>query len=165
MQEPISDCGVAGRRADVEDSGPCGAQAESAKVLAALGELKALWAFYLREDAHAADQGGAATASLAKTLRREAQSRVDEGKKHAADALALEPEGVEANRAIRDAIADYVSGASRLAPTLGLTTFQQRLAAFQDCSVFTEAGTTYDEFFGYQAPVWYDTDGKWLGQP
>src|SRR5205085_5358117 len=28
-----------------------------------------------------------------------------------------------------------------------------------------EAGTAYDEFFGYQAPEWYDTDGKWLGGP
>jgi tetratricopeptide (TPR) repeat protein len=81
-----------------------GAMGESAKVLAALGELKALEAFYLREDAHAADLGGSATASLAKTLRREAQTRVDEGKKHAADALALEPEGVEANRAMSEVL-------------------------------------------------------------
>jgi hypothetical protein len=70
----------------------------------------------------------------------------------------------DSDRAVAEAIAEFSSAAQALAPSLGLTSFQQRLAAFQDCSVFTEAGTTYDEFFGYQAPGWYDMDGKWLGR-
>jgi hypothetical protein len=69
----------------------------------------------------------------------------------------------EANRAVGEAIADYVSAARALVPSLGLTNFQQRLTVFQDASVFTEDGSTYDEYFGYQSPERYDTDGKWLG--
>jgi hypothetical protein len=67
------------------------------------------------------------------------------------------------NGIVREALADYISAAVALAPTIGLMNFQQRLAAFQDCSVVTENGTTYDEFFGVQSPSLYDLDGKWLG--
>jgi len=70
----------------------------------------------------------------------------------------------EANYAVKEAIAEYVSTAMSLAAALGLSSFQQRLAAFQNPSIATRDGTTYDEFFGYQVPRLYDADGKWLGQ-
>jgi predicted Zn finger-like uncharacterized protein len=79
-----------------------GADGSNARVLGALAELKSTWAFYLREDARGLDGGGAATASVAKSLRRDAQAYLDEAKKHAADALALEPDGAEVNRAMAD---------------------------------------------------------------
>ncbi len=68
----------------------------------------------------------------------------------------------EANLAVKAAIVDYVTAVQALAPSLGITNFQQRLAAFQNVSVYTEDGTTYDEFFGYQVPSRYDLDGNWL---
>ena len=37
---------------------------------------------------------------------------------------------------------------------------RQRLAAFQDSSVFAEDGTTFDEFFGAMAPQLYDAEGN-----
>jgi hypothetical protein len=69
----------------------------------------------------------------------------------------------EANTAVKEAIEDFVGAARVLAPSLGLANFQQRLAAFQDPSVSTKSGTTYDEFFGHQVPRLYDVNGNWLG--
>jgi hypothetical protein len=68
----------------------------------------------------------------------------------------------DANREVKEAIAEYISAARVLAPSLGLTTFQHRLAAFQDCSVVTQDGTTYDDFFGHQIPSYYGPNGEWL---
>jgi hypothetical protein len=68
----------------------------------------------------------------------------------------------DANRAVRAAIAEFIDAARILAPSLGLTNFQERLYAFQDNSVMTEDGSTYDEFFGHQIPELYDINGKWL---
>src|SRR5438477_12952574 len=48
----------------------------------------------------------------------------------------------DANLAVKETIEEFVSAARGLAPSLGLTNFQQRLAAFQDPSVSTEGGTT-----------------------
>lgn len=72
-------------------------------------------------------------------------------------------EAPEANLAVRDALMDYTSAACELAPTVGLRTFQERLAAFQDSSVFTEDGGTYDEFFGSYVSGMYSEHGDWLG--
>ena len=72
--------------------------------------------------------------------------------------------GPEADLAVRDALLDYVNAARELAPAEGLLTFQQRLAAFQDCSVFTEhGGSTTDDFFGGFAASMYSENGEWLG--
>ena len=70
-----------------------------ALVLAALAEIKATWASYLREDARALEQTPAA-ATAAQSFRREAQAHLDEAKKAASDALAMSPEGAEINRAM-----------------------------------------------------------------
>jgi hypothetical protein len=69
----------------------------------------------------------------------------------------------EANQAVRKALLEYVTAARSLAPSEGLRTFQQRLAALQDVSVITEDGGTYDEFFGSYAAGMYGENGEWLG--
>jgi predicted Zn finger-like uncharacterized protein len=79
-----------------------GADAEDALALAALAETRATFAWYLREDARALDGGGPATEAAARTLRKEAQSHVDEAKKAASDALALSPDAPEVSRAMAD---------------------------------------------------------------
>jgi len=77
---------------------------KSALPLAGLAEVKTTWAVYLREDARALESGGptVTTAQAAKTLRREAQVHLDEAKKLAADALNLDSESAEVNRAMAD---------------------------------------------------------------
>lgn len=69
----------------------------------------------------------------------------------------------DANKAIQDALVAYIQAAKERAPQLGYTTFHQRLAAFQDCGVFTESGATCDEFFGAYNPKLYGSAGEWLG--
>jgi hypothetical protein len=71
-----------------------------------------------------------------------------------------EPHG---NQAVREALKRYASAARELAPTVGVRTFQQRLAAFQDSSVCTEDGATYDDFFGSYSVAMCTEDGEWLG--
>ncbi|MGZ3405590.1 MAG: tetratricopeptide repeat protein [Polyangia bacterium] len=79
------------------------ADEKSALPLAGLAEVKTTWAAYLRDDAHALESSGAAaTATAAKTLRRDSQAHLDEAKKDAADALGLDPEAPEVNRAMAD---------------------------------------------------------------
>lgn len=68
------------------------------QVSAALAEVKATWASYLRDDARLLEQTPAA-ATAAQSFRREAQAHLDEAKKAAADALAASPDGAEPNRA------------------------------------------------------------------
>lgn len=79
-----------------------GADESDARTLAALAEAEATWAFYLREDAGALDAAGPAGESAARTLRKQAQGHLDDAKRHAADALARDPESAEANRAMAD---------------------------------------------------------------
>ncbi len=79
-----------------------GADADSAPALAGLAETKATWAWYLREDARALDAQGPAVQAVASTLRKEAQSHLDDAKRYAADALALGPDAPEVNRAMGD---------------------------------------------------------------
>lgn len=72
-------------------------------------------------------------------------------------------ETAKANLAVRNALLEYTSAACELAPTVGVRTFRQRLAALQDISVITEDGGTYDEFFGSYAAGMYTEHGEWLG--
>src|SRR6185312_42719 len=62
------------------------------------------WAAYLRDDAHGLEMGAPSVtaASAAKTLRRDSQAHLDEAKKYAQDALALDSESPEVNRAMAD---------------------------------------------------------------
>ena len=77
---------------------------KSALPLAGLAETMTSWAAYLRDDAHGLEMGAPSVtaASAAKTLRRDSQAHLDEAKKYAQDALALDSESPEVNRAMAD---------------------------------------------------------------
>lgn len=67
-----------------------------------------------------------------------------------------------ADLALRSALADYIDGANTLAEQLGLTSFHERLAAFQNCAVRTNPAIAvdYEEWFGHTPPDWYDEQGN-----
>ncbi|HEX9102194.1 MAG TPA: zinc-ribbon domain-containing protein, partial [Polyangia bacterium] len=77
---------------------------KSALPLAGHAEVMTTWAAYLRDDAHALETGSPSVtaAAAAKTLRRDSQARLDDAKKDASEALALDPEAPEVNRAMAD---------------------------------------------------------------
>jgi hypothetical protein len=57
----------------------------------------------------------------------------------------LEP---EADRKVAKALAAFCKSASAAAQRLGLDTYEQRVAAFQDPGVTTESGCDFNDFFG-----------------
>ena len=72
----------------------------------------------------------------------------------------------EANRAVREALLEYVDRASAKASELGLSGFHDRLAAFQNSDVESDGeGSFYDDFFGYAAPEAFDALGNVIVQP
>jgi predicted Zn finger-like uncharacterized protein len=77
---------------------------KSALPLAGMAEAMATWAQYLRDDAHALETGSPSvtTSAAAKTLRRDSQAHLDDAKKYASDALGLDSEAPEVNRAMAD---------------------------------------------------------------
>jgi tetratricopeptide (TPR) repeat protein len=80
-----------------------GADQSNALVLAALGELDATWAGYLRDDAREIEtKAGAAGEMATRTLRKNAQHYLDEAKRYTGDALALAPDAMEVNRAMAE---------------------------------------------------------------
>jgi hypothetical protein len=54
----------------------------------------------------------------------------------------------------------FVEAARKAAEAEGLTTFHQRLAAFQNDVVRTEDGSDYNDFFGVTDGSWYDVSGN-----
>lgn len=80
-----------------------GADINSALVLAALGELDATWAGYLRDEAREIEaKSGAAGEVATRSLRKTAQQHLDDAKRYTGDALALSPEALEVNRAMAE---------------------------------------------------------------
>ena len=60
---------------------------------------------------------------------------------------------VDANRSVREALAQYIDEANFTAERDGIDSFRSRLAAFQDGSVESPGeGCRYDDFFGYVDP-------------
>ena len=59
-----------------------------------------------------------------------------------------EMEQPEGNAAIKAALMKFVAAAKAESPSLA--TREARLAAFQDLEVESEAGNTYDEYFGHE---------------
>src|SRR5262245_6464411 len=53
-----------------------------------------------------------------------------------------------ANRKVAAALAAFCKAATKAAQRNGLTTFEQRVAAFQDPDVTTSSGAGYNDFFG-----------------
>jgi predicted Zn finger-like uncharacterized protein len=80
-----------------------GREADNALVLAALGELDATRAGYLRDDAREMEaKGGAAVEPATRQMRKQAQQHLDDAKRYTGDALALAPDAPEVNRAMAE---------------------------------------------------------------
>jgi hypothetical protein len=70
----------------------------------------------------------------------------------------------EANLAVREALLECVERACTKASDLGLITFHDRLAAFQNPNVASDGdGSFSDDFFGYAAPESFDAAGNVAG--
>ena len=69
------------------------------------------------------------------------------------------------NRRIKDALRAYIQEAKILAKTLGIESFHDRLAAFQNAAVSTERNNYYDDFFGWINPSLFDEAGNIDPQP
>lgn len=59
----------------------------------------------------------------------------------------------EANRRVKAALQRYIQAANERAVELGLTTPNQRLAAFQNGKVCTDEGQYPDDFFGWAESI------------
>lgn len=68
----------------------------------------------------------------------------------------------KANKRVGKAIEKFVRTARKAAEREGLTTFHQRLAAFQNLEVRTAGGADYNDFFGYKDGSDFDADGNEL---
>lgn len=64
------------------------------------------------------------------------------------------------NRLIKAALKAYIEGARSNAQALGLDSFHERLAAFQNLAVRTEQKNDYDDFFGWMNPNLLDEAGN-----
>jgi hypothetical protein len=66
-----------------------------------------------------------------------------------------------ANRAVRNALLDYIDRASIKASELGLDSFHDRLAAFQNPDIPSDdEGLYFDDYFGYMAGEQFDAAGN-----
>jgi tetratricopeptide (TPR) repeat protein len=97
---------------------------KSALPLAGLSEVMTTWASYLRDDAHALEAGAPSVtaATAAKTLRHESQAHLEEAKKYSSDALGLDPEAPEVNRAMADYLRVDGAPAAEVSRYLGRVT-------------------------------------------
>jgi hypothetical protein len=68
----------------------------------------------------------------------------------------------EANRLIAEALVEYCCAANEAAGRAGLTTFQERVAAFQNSNVRTASGADYNDYFGYLVAADCDAAGNAL---
>jgi len=120
---------------------------KSALPLAGMAETMTTWAQYLRDDAHALEIGAASgpsvsAAAAAKTLRRDSQGHLDDAKKYATDALALDPDSPEVNRAMADylrvdgapaaEVERYLGRAAQKAPSDAESAYVAGALAFRD---------------------------------
>lgn len=72
---------------------------------------------------------------------------------------------VEANQAVRAALAEYITDANEKSAELGIIGFHERLAAFQNEGVKSdEEENFYDDFFGYWRPETFDPAGNVIGE-
>lgn len=69
----------------------------------------------------------------------------------------------EANRKVADALSAFCTAAEVEAQRLGLSTFEQRVAAFQDVDVVTASGANYNDYFGAIELEQGDSREKQLG--
>ncbi len=117
---------------------------KSALPLAGLAETMTTWAQDLRDDARGLETGSPSvtTAAAAKTLKRDSQAHLDEAKKYASDALALDSEAPEVNRAMADylrvdgapaaEVDRYLSRATQKAPSDAESAYVSGALAFRE---------------------------------
>ena len=117
---------------------------KSALPLAGLAETMTTWASYLADDARAIEAGAPSVtaAAAAKTLRRDSQAHLDDAKRYANDALALDPEAPEVNRAMADylrvdgapavEVDRYLARATAKAPSDAESAYVAGALAFRD---------------------------------
>ena len=65
----------------------------------------------------------------------------------------------EGNRRVAAALGSFVVAGMVECEASKLSTFHQRLQAFQDSAVVTEGGNDFEEFFGWTDPDVYDEAG------
>jgi len=65
---------------------------------------------------------------------------------------------------LRQALISYIDDANKLAAQMGISSFHERLAAFQNRAVRTNPAIDvgYEELFGHSPPEWYDELGNVL---
>ena len=66
----------------------------------------------------------------------------------------------EANRLVKEALADFIAGARAAAAREGLDSFHKRLAAFQNHDVRTVHTSDFNDYFGWSDPKWFDEAGN-----
>jgi hypothetical protein len=69
----------------------------------------------------------------------------------------------EADALVRATLAWFIPAAHQACQQDGLTTFHERLAAFQNLNVRTAATNDYNDFFGWWNPAQFDEDGNVKG--
>jgi len=69
-----------------------------------------------------------------------------------------------ANRKVSAALTEFCKAAEAAAQRLGLTTFAQRVAAFQDADIVMPSGADYNDYFGVIELDQGDGQGKELGK-
>jgi hypothetical protein len=71
----------------------------------------------------------------------------------------------EANDAVGKALSTFIEHANRHAADVGMSSFEQRLAAFQNGDIMSEVeGNYYDDFFGHSDPQSFDAGGGEFGK-
>ncbi|WP_422931910.1 hypothetical protein [Singulisphaera sp. PoT] len=70
----------------------------------------------------------------------------------------------DADLELRQSLTSYIEGANKLSAQIGLSSFHERLAAFQNPAVRTnqDIAIDYEEIFGHTPPEWYDEAGNIL---
>lgn len=71
----------------------------------------------------------------------------------------------EANASVREALAAYIAEANAKAAALHLTSFHDRLSAFQNSDVKSESGDYFDDLFGYSNPSAFNAEGDIVELP
>ncbi len=71
----------------------------------------------------------------------------------------------EGDRLVKQALAEFLPAANQHAAEVGLTSFHERLATFQDVELQSAAGSFYDDYFGWANPMDYDVEGTDVSRP
>jgi hypothetical protein len=66
----------------------------------------------------------------------------------------------ESNLRVRSILVKFIQDANSFAESIGLTSFHNRLDAFQNRQVVTDGGNDYEEYFGHTPPEFYDKLGN-----